>query len=130
MSFFDRSPIKVARDLVGKQIKVGRVVCTILEALPRTETDNARWLRSKPLFGDNLVDVYVSQYRSARLLFLRTAPDTCVRIDKVSVAGEVIDGPGRICAGLGIKQEKTGDLEFDGRTVTIRWHRKPRIKAP
>lgn len=121
--FFNRSPEKVAQDLIGKTIKVGQEHGVILKATPQTRKDNQRWLNSKPLFGDNPVDFYVSKYRAALLPFLRTAPDTCVRIDSINIKGKVFEKPTHVCQALGIDAEATGDITFGGKTITIKLHK-------
>ena len=120
--FFNRDPKKVAIDLMGKQLEVNKKSCTITATLPRSRQDNIRWLDSKPLFGDSPVDVYVSPYRGCFLLFLRTKPDTCVRIEAIKFGDKEITGPGNVCKELGIAKERTGDVALDGEIIRVVWH--------
>lgn len=109
------APKRVAQDLVGKTIQVGRKRGTITKVLPRTESDNANWLDTRPLFGSNPVNVYVAPYRGSHLLFLRTgARNTCVRIDGIMLAdGTKCNGPGQVCKALNLSDEKAGNVEVD-----------------
>lgn len=122
-SFFDRSPNEVAAEISGKVLRIGDKIAVIRKALPKTEQDNLPWLDSKPLFGEEPVDVYVSSHRGSFLLFLRTGErNTCVRIEEVALEGRVVSGPGRVGKALGLTVEMTGDLAFDGTVLTITWH--------
>lgn len=109
------APQKVAEDLVGKTIRVGSKRGTITKCLARTESDNATWLVTRPLFGSNPVDVYVAPYRGSHLLFLRTgARNTCVRIDGILLSdGTKCNGPGQVCKAFKLNGEKTGNVEID-----------------
>jgi hypothetical protein len=120
--FFDRPPNRVARDLVGKLLKVGRIQGTILAVLPQTAKDNERWLDSRPLFGPDAADAYVAPYRGHHMLFLRTgARSTCVRIDQISIRGHVFVNPSQVCSALGLGGERSGSVSFDGQLVRVRW---------
>ncbi len=99
-----------------------------MQLLPRSREDNWQWLQSKPLFGPDRVDFYVSSFRGSRLAFLATSPDTCCRIEEISLDGELIYGPGRVCKALGLSGEATGDVSFDGRRVMVRLHPTPRLR--
>ena len=109
------APEKVAEDLVGKTIQVGRKRGTITKCLPRTERDNATWLDTRPLFGSKPVDAYVAPYRGSHLLFLRTGErNTCVRIDGITLSdGTKLTGPGQVCKAFGLNVEKSGNVEID-----------------
>ena len=118
--FFNRAPATVARELVGKTLQVGEVEGTIMAVLPQTERDNANWIDRRPIFGSKPNDVYVAPYRGTHLLFLRTgAPNTCVRIDAVSVDGKLYSTPGKVCKALRIDSERTGKMSFNGRMVRV-----------
>lgn len=121
--FFNRNPETVAEELLGKVLQVNRHIYLIDSVLPQRMEDNIRW-QKKPLFREHQpVDVYVSGYRGSLLLFFRTQQGTCVRIDGVESGGKVITSPGQVCKLLGLQAEQTGDLEFDGTVVKIRWHK-------
>ena len=120
--FFNGTPEDVAERLWGTRLRVGRIQATILGLLPQTEKDNDHWLDRRPLFGADPVDAYVAPYRGHCMLFLRTgATNTCVRIDGISVGGEVFSNPGQVCKALGIEEEKSGWVSYDGQVVQIRW---------
>lgn len=123
MSWNNGSPDVVGNELRGKKLKIGNTVATITDCLPRNREDNIAWLETKPLFGEKPVDVYVSPYRGSHLLFIRTKPDTCVRIEGIELKDEQIKGAGRVCKALKIIKERTGNAEYDGETLKIRWHR-------
>ncbi len=127
-AFFNRSPDKVATDLRGKILEVNGKSCIIMRSLPLTREDNARWLASKPLFGFNRVGFYVSRFRSACLAFLTNEPDTCNRIEEVSLDGELISGPGRVCKALGLDREATGDASVESNRVIITLHDPPQLR--
>jgi hypothetical protein len=118
--FFERTPHKVAKDLVNKELKVGHNKGTIAAAKPQTAEDNASWVGKRPLFGENPVDVYVAPYRGNFMLFLRTGEkNTCVRIDQLELDGVVYKNPGQVCRALGLDEERTGRVAFDGKIVRI-----------
>ena len=121
--FFTGSPDRVAKRLIGKTLRVGRKLGTILEVTPQDQHDNANWIDSRPLFGSNPVDAYVAPYRGGLLLFLRTGEeDTCVRIDKISIRGETFSNPTQVCKAMGITEEQEGWVSYDGeKIVQIRW---------
>lgn len=121
--FFADSPDRVAKHLVGKTLRVGRKLGTILKVTPQTQRDNSHWVDSRPLFGSEPVDAYVAAYRGALLLFLRTGKeDTCVRIDQIEKGGEKFSNPTQVCKALGITEEREGWVSYDQRQVVqIRW---------
>lgn len=120
--FFDRSPQKVAEELPGKILQVGKKQATILSAKAQTSKDNANWIDQRPLFGPHPVDAYVAPYRGSHLLFLRTGSvNTCVRIESISIGDRVFTTPGKTCRALGINTERSGKVAFNGRAVTLRW---------
>lgn len=122
-AFFNRPVEDVARELTGKILRIDGKVAVIRKVLARTAEDNRRWIRSKPLFGKDPVEAYVSSFRGSHLLFLRTGPrNTCIRIEAVELAGRKISRPGRVCKELGINSERSGDVLFDGTVVTVKWH--------
>lgn len=128
-SFFDRQPVLVARDLKGKTIKIANSdeTITILETLPRTSKDNGPWLNSKPLFGPDPVDVYVSRHRSGLLLFFRNMENCCTRLEKGKKGDQLLATPTAVAKALGAIGEATGDVvSFNGQTIEIRWHDQPR----
>lgn len=113
---------QAARRLLRKTLVVNGHTCTITDVHVQTAEDNARWIRSKPLFGTNPVDVYVSKFRGAILLFLRTEElNTCVRIDEIELDGQVFEGPTKVCRALGITNSLGGDLTYDGTTIQVTW---------
>lgn len=118
-SFFERSPKIVAKELVGKKLQIGRKKGEIVKALPQTKKDNARWLDSRPIFGEDHVDAYVASYRGNHMLFLRTAPNTCVRIDQIQYKDEIYENSNQVCRVFGIHEERTGSVTYDGQTVRI-----------
>lgn len=119
---FSRTVQEAAQRLVGKVLRVNGHTAVITKVLAQTEDDNRRWLASKPLFGPEPVDVYVSKFRSAVLLFLRTEEkNTCVRIEAIEIAGERVVGPTAVCRRLGIDATQVGSLETDGTVITISW---------
>lgn len=126
MNLADMPPVEAALALVGKTLQIGRQRVTITEALARGKRDNERWLDSKPLFGAKPVDVYVAPYRGSHLLFLRTRPGTCVRIESAAVQNVQLMRPGQVTKHFNIRQERTGDLVINGDTLKINWHRRPR----
>jgi hypothetical protein len=120
--FFDDTPENVAERLRGARLRVGRIQATILDVLPQTEKDNDQWLDRRPLFRTGPIDAYVAPYRGHHMLFLRTgATNTCVRIDKISIRGEVASNPNQVCKALGIENERSGWVSYDGRVIQIRW---------
>lgn len=120
--FFNRAPEKVAKDLIGKTLKIGKKEGRILKATPQAREYNQYWLASKPLFGDNPVDFYVPHYLAALIPFIRSAPDTCVRITSVSIEDKVFEKPTHVCRAFGIDQEATGDIVFNGQVITVKLH--------
>lgn len=116
------APEKVATDLVGKTIQIGRKRGTITKCLPRNERDNFNWLDSRPLFGSNPADVYVASYRGSQLLFLRTGTrNSCVRIDGIILRdGTNCNSPGKVCKAFGLDGEKVGNVEV-GDTILIKF---------
>ncbi len=117
--FFERSPEKVAEDLVGLPLEVGKAKGTIVKVLPQTEQDNANWIDRRPIFGTAPVDAYVAPFRGNHMLFLRTAPNTCVRIDRLEIDEQVLKNPGQVCKALGLNEELSGSVVFDGKVIKI-----------
>ena len=116
----DRTPHQVAPDLIGKTIEVNGKQAVITKALPRTESDNAIWLKRRPLFATKPVDVYVAPYRGSFMLFLRTGKkNTCVRIDSVEMDGKKFVNPGQVCKALGLTEEDTGSVKLIGNTLVL-----------
>ena len=117
------APQKVANDLVGMTIQVGARQGTITKCLPRNESDNTSWLKTRPLFGSKPVDVYVAPYRGSHLLFLRTgSPNTCVRIDGILLSdGTEANGPGQVCKAFGLNGEKIGDVDIDASVLKLKF---------
>src|SRR5262249_23944893 len=114
------SPEQVAEDLVGVDLQIGRTRGEIKRVHPQTAADNANWIERRPLFGTSPVDAYVAPYRGNHMLFLRTGKEnTCVRIDQLEIDGVVYKNPGQVCKALGLNEEHTGTVTFDGKVVRV-----------
>ena len=118
--FFNRRPEQVAADMIGLKLSHKDKQGVILNISPNDEKDNAHWLDSRPLFGSHPVDVYVAPYRGSHMLFFRTAPDTCVRVDQVELGGEKFVRPGQVCRALELNSELCLGVEIVDDAVIIK----------
>ena len=123
--FFERHPVVVANDLIDRELWVSNHRVVIAAALPQIRSDNSRWIDERPLFTDPEVTAYVAPYRGSHLMFLRTNPGTCVRIESVTTrAGDTLKKPGQVCRELGLDAERLGSVALENDIVTIHWQRK------
>lgn len=123
--FFDRHPVQVADDLLERELWVSNRRLVITSVMPQLRRDNASWIDRRPLFTDPEVSAYVAPYRASHLLFLRTQPGTCVRIDGVTTRdGEELKRPGQVCRALGLTSERLGTVALQEDAVAIQWLRR------
>ena len=125
VDFFNRDPQVVAEDLIDRELWSGNHRVVVTAALPQARRDNATWIDRRPLFTDPDVSAYVAPYRASNLLFVRTEPGTCVRIDGVTTrSGEELTRPGQVTRELGLTSERLGFAALQGEIVTLQWQRK------
>ncbi len=114
MSIFEQNHKAAARSLVGKVIKVGAVEVTILsaEGYPMAENNRAPYT---PVTTMKPGSVFCPRHRGGLLVLVAChdggAPGGCVLIRKARVNGQLVNGPGRVAAALGIvKPDATGRI--------------------
>lgn len=113
---------QVADNLVGKRIHHGSLSVLVAGTQAQTKEDNKRWLASRPLFGDNPVDVFVAGYRGNPMLFLRAEEtDSCVRVSSAidPVNGDKFLNPKQVCEALGLDKETVGHMTVRDNVVTL-----------
>ncbi|MDD5438037.1 MAG: hypothetical protein PHC70_02745 [Patescibacteria group bacterium] len=103
-AFFHQNFVSAAKSAVGKKIRIGGLEAEILEAKGYSRSDNDTPLYS-PIISMQPGGVYLPRYRGG-ILFLIACRDGmdaggCILVKKISINGDVFNGPGRVSEALG-----------------------------
>lgn len=114
---------QLAKALVGRKMIVGSKEVTILEAkgFPKRENETPLYL---PIVSMQPGQIYCPRLRNAVLLLVACNDGAniggCVLVKAIELDDEVIQGPGRVTAALGIEAKSTGHItERDDGTLEL-----------
>ncbi len=112
-AFLGQDVETVADQLIGRSLRIGAVEGTVIETRPQDATFNERYLKTRPIFGENRSDIYAGNVRGKFMLFLaagdETIADSCVTIMAMDFGNDILaDKPTRVADALKITQEQIG----------------------